>query len=58
MKQNKIIQLLTVAPELVTLDCNLTLVLQAPNTHPLPQLRVGWTGVIFEVVTPHRQDHA
>ena len=30
----QIIQLLTVGPELVTLDCSLTHVLQAPNTQP------------------------
>ena len=30
----KIIQLLTEAPELVTLDCSFTHVLQAPNTQP------------------------
>ena len=30
----KNIQLLTVAPELVTLDCSLTHVLKAPNTQP------------------------
>ena len=29
----KIIQLLTVAPELVSLDCRVTHVLQTPNTH-------------------------
>ena len=29
---NKIIQLLTVEPELVSLDCSLTHVLQVPNT--------------------------
>ena len=45
------------APELVTLDCSLTYVLHVPNAHPY-QLRVGWTGVICQVVTPHRQDHA
>ena len=31
---NKIIQLLTVELELVSLDCSLTHVLQAPNTQP------------------------
>ena len=33
-KINKITQLLTAAPELVTLDCSFTHVLQAPNTQP------------------------
>ena len=33
-KLNKITQLLTAAPELVTLDCSFTHVLQAPNTQP------------------------
>ena len=33
-KLNQIIQLLTVPPELVTLDCSLTHVLQVPNTQP------------------------
>ena len=32
--KNKIIELLTVAPELVTLDCSLTNVLQTLNTQP------------------------
>ena len=32
--KKKIIQLLTVASELMTLDCSLTHVLQAPNTQP------------------------
>ena len=31
--RKKIIQLLTVAPELVSLDCRVTHVLQTPNTH-------------------------
>ena len=31
-KKKKIIQLLTAVPELVTLDCSLTHVLQVPNT--------------------------
>ena len=31
-KINRIIQLLTVAPELATLDCSLIHVLEAPNT--------------------------
>ena len=56
-KINRIIQLLTVAPELATLDCSLTHALQAPNTQPYHKLRVGWTGAICEAVTPHRQDH-
>ena len=34
LKSNQIIQLLTVEPELMTLDCSLTHVLQAPNTQP------------------------
>ena len=34
MKENKTVQLLNVAPELATLDCSLTHVLQAPNTQP------------------------
>ena len=34
LKSNQIIQLLTVAPELVTLDCSLAHVLQTPNTQP------------------------
>ena len=33
-KLNQSIQLLTVVPELVTLDCSLIRVLQAPNTQP------------------------
>ena len=32
--KNKIIQVLTVAPELVTVECSLTHVLQVPNTQP------------------------
>ena len=32
--KEKIIQILTVVPQLVTLNCSLTHVLQAPNTHP------------------------
>ena len=47
-KENKIIQLLTEAPELVTLDCSWTVTVAG----------VAWTGVICEAVTPHRQDHA
>ena len=34
LKSNKIIQLITVVPELVTLDYSLTHVLQASNTQP------------------------
>ena len=34
INENKIIQLLTLAPELVTLNCSLTHVLQAFNTRP------------------------
>ena len=33
-KYNNFIQLLTVVPELVTLDCSLKHVLQVPNTQP------------------------
>ena len=33
-KKHTHIQLFTLAPELVTLDCSLTHVLQAPNTQP------------------------
>ena len=33
-KYNNFIQLLTVVPELATLDCSLKHVLQVPNTHP------------------------
>ena len=32
--KTKIIQLLTVVPEIVTLDCSLTYLLQVPNTQP------------------------
>ena len=42
-------------PELVTLDCSLTHVLQAPKTQPY-QLIATWTGVMCELVNPHRQD--
>ena len=38
LKLNKIIQLLTVSPEFVTLDCSFAHVLQAPNSPQLPQL--------------------
>ena len=52
--EKKIIQLLTEAPELVTLDCSFTHVLQVPNTQPYHRMDWGY----MEVVAPHRQDHA
>ena len=33
-KKKQIIQLLTVVPEIVTLDCSLTYLLQVPDTQP------------------------
>ena len=44
-KSNKIIQLLTEAPELVTLDCSFTHVLQAPNTQPYQSLELDGLGL-------------
>ena len=45
----------TVVPEIVTLDCSLTHVIQVPKTQPYPSY--SWlTGVICEVINPQRPD--
>ena len=43
--EKKIIQPLTEAPELVTLDCSFTHVLQAPNTQPYDSYNLDGLGL-------------
>ena len=44
-KNNKIIQLLTVVHELLTLGCSLIHVLQAPHTHPYQNQELDGLGL-------------